>query len=163
MSIKEDLIFVAIIYSVWGVQGNVLIKSFTTPNINIIKMNLLDESQNQVIVKLIRQNSQGHLICKINGINNRTDAEKLKNYKLFCHRSNFSPLNDDEFYVKDLKGLLVLDINLVTIGKIVNIFNFGAGDIIEIKFTQDRKTELFPFIKEFFPVINQNYAIFTRT
>lgn len=160
MSIKEDLILVARVSSASGIQGNVVIKSLSSPKTNIIKMNLVDKLQNKVTIKLLRENSNGDLICKFNDISNRNDAEKLKNHKIFCARSHFPKLSDEEFYIEDLKGLLVVNNNLVSIGKIVNIFNFGAGDIVEIEFTNSKKVELFPFHKNYFPIITNDYAVF---
>ncbi|MFU7501622.1 MAG: ribosome maturation factor RimM [Candidatus Tisiphia sp.] len=162
MSIKKDLIFVGVVSSVHGVQGNVYVKSFTMPNTNIIKMNLVDELGKEIILKLISQNSKGDIICRFNKINNRTLAEGLKGCKLFCHRHDFPSLSEDEFYIEDLRGLLVLDTNLVAIGKITNVFNFKAGDIIEIEFVSNKKVELFPFNKQFFPVVTKEHAILAK-
>ncbi len=162
VSIKEDLIFVGVVSSVHGVQGNVYVKSFTTPNTNIIKMNLVDELGKKIILKLISQNSKGDIICRFNEINSRTLAEGLKGCKLFCHRRDFPSLSEDEFYIEDLRGLLVLDSNLVAIGKITNVFNFKAGDIIEIEFISNKKVELFPFNKQFFPVVTKEHAILAK-
>ncbi len=162
MSIKEGLIFVGVVSSAQGIKGNVYVKSFTMPNTNIIKMNLVDELGEKIVLKLLSQNSKGDIICRFNDINNRTLAEGLKGCKIFCHRSDFPSLSEDEFYIEDLKGLLVLDSNLVVIGKITNIFNFNAGNIIEIEFVSDKIVELFPFNKQFFPVITKDHAILTK-
>jgi 16S rRNA processing protein RimM len=162
VSIKKDLIFVGVVSSVHGVQGNVYVKSFTMPNTNIIKMNLVDELGKKIILKFISQNSKGDIICRFNEINSRTLAEGLKGCKLFCHRHDFPSLSEDEFYIEDLRGLLVLDTNLVTIGKITNVFNFKAGDIIEIEFVSNKKVELFPFNKQFFPVVTKEHAILAK-
>lgn len=162
VSIKEDLIFVGVVSSVHGVQGNVYVKSFTMPNTNIIKMNLVDELGKKIILKLISQNSKGDIICRFNEINSRTLAEGLKGCKLFCHRRDFPSLSEDEFYIEDLRGLLVLDTNLVAIGKITNVFNFKAGDIIEIEFVINKKVELFPFNKQFFSVVTKEHAILAK-
>ncbi|HJD56923.1 MAG TPA: ribosome maturation factor RimM, partial [Rickettsia endosymbiont of Sericostoma sp. HW-2014] len=141
---------------------NVIVKSFTMPNTNIIKMNLVDELGEKIILKLLSQNSKGDIICRFNQVNNRTSAEELKGCKIFCHRSDFPTLSEGEFYIEDLRGLLVLDSNLVVIGKITNIFNFNAGDIIEIEFVNNKTLELFPFNKQFFPVITKEHAILTK-
>ncbi len=162
VSIKKDLIFVGVVSSAHGMQGNVYVKSFTMPNTNIIKMNLVDELGKKIILKLISQNSKGDIICRFNKINNRTLAEELKGCKLFCHRRDFPSLSEDEFYIEDLRGLLVLDTNLVAIGKITNVFNFKAGDIIEIEFVSNKKVELFPFNKQFFPVVTKEHAILAK-
>ena len=48
------------------------------------------------------------------------------------------------------------------IGIIIDVANFGAGDIIEIRFNNDTE-EMFPFTKEFFPEIGKDYVVFKNT
>ncbi len=159
MFIKENLILVGAILSGQGLKGNVVVKSFTSPTVNIIDMQLVNHLEEKIILKLLNQNSKGDLICRFNDINNRTEADALKGLQLFCDRSNFPVLDNEEFYIADLKNLPVVDPQLVPIGKIINIFNFGAGDIIEVKFTLNEKSKLFPFNKQFFPVVTKEYII----
>ncbi|MFY9590207.1 ribosome maturation factor RimM [Rickettsia endosymbiont of Halotydeus destructor] len=162
MTSSQNLILVGVITSPHGIQGNVIIKSFTNPKVKITAMQLTNESGKDTNIKLINQNSQGNLICKFNKISNREDAANLKGYKLFCLREEFLPLEEDEFYITDLQNLPVLDQLLNPIGKVKNIFNFGAGDIIEIEFS-DQKTELLPFTKIFFPIITKEYVVLNHT
>ncbi|HJD57340.1 MAG TPA: ribosome maturation factor RimM, partial [Rickettsia endosymbiont of Sericostoma sp. HW-2014] len=68
MSIKEGLIFVGVVLSAQGIKGNVIVKSFTMPNTNIIKMNLVDELGEKIILKLLSQNSKGDIICRFNQV-----------------------------------------------------------------------------------------------
>lgn len=155
---KEKLVLVGKIVSAHGIKGNVIVKSFTEPVDNIIKLELVEQTGQKIVLKLVRRNSNNNLVCKFNSINNRTEAEKIKNSQLFCFRANFPLLNsNDEFYIEDLLGLDVVNKDLVIVGKITNIFNFGAGDIVEIKFIGNQKIELFPFNKQFFPTVTKNH------
>ncbi|XVN42789.1 MAG: ribosome maturation factor RimM [Candidatus Rickettsia vulgarisii] len=160
MSNKEKLVLVGKIVSAQGIQGNVMVKSFTEPVENIMKLELVDKIGQKIVLKLVRRNSNNNLVCKFNSVNNRTEAEELKGLEIFCYRENLPVLNNnDEFYIEDLIGLDVLDNDLVRIGNVKNIFNFGAGDIIEIKFINNQKIELFPFNKQFFPTVTKNHII----
>jgi 16S rRNA processing protein RimM len=47
----------------------------------------------------------------------------------------------------------VVDIDRNIIGTIINLYNYGAGDIVEIEFNNKQK-ELFPFVDEYFPEID---------
>jgi 16S rRNA processing protein RimM len=158
MNSLENLILVGVIKSCHGIKGHIILKSFTEPATKILERNLVNESGEDVHIKLISKNPKGELICAFNDIATRNEAENLKGYKLFCLRANLEELEEDEFYIADLNHLPVLDQNHKEIGKIKNILNFGAGDIIEIEFS-DQKTELLPFNKEFFPVITKDYVI----
>lgn len=158
MNSLENLILVGVIKSCHGIKGHIILKSFTEPATKILERNLVNEFGEDVHIKLISKNPKEELICTFNDIATRNEAENLKGYKLFCLRASLEELEEDEFYIADLNHLPVLDQDHKEIGKIKNILNFGAGDIIEIEFS-DQTTELLSFNKEFFPVITKNYVI----
>ena len=63
-------------------------------------------------------------------------------------------LEEEEFYHADLIGLDAKEISSQkVIGKVDAIYNFGAGDLIDIKFS-DGGSEVLPFTKEYVPEIN---------
>lgn len=159
MANLQNLILVAVIKSSHGIQGHVLIKSFTDPFDKIARIDLLNAQGQNINIRIIKRNSRGELICKFNEVSTRNEAENLKNYQIFCNRDNLlKPLAEDEFYITELKDLPVLNEKLEQIGFVKNIFNFGAGDIIEIEFL-NQKTELLPFTKQFFPIITKDHVI----
>ncbi|QCS24163.1 ribosome maturation factor RimM [Rickettsia parkeri] len=158
MNSLENLILVGVIKSCHGIKGHVMLKSFTDPATKILERNLVNESGANIHIKLISQNAKGELICTFNDIATRNEAENLKGYKIFCLRASLPELEEDEFYIADLTHLPVLNQDHKEIGKIKNILNFGAGDIIEIEFS-DQTTELLPFNKEFVPIITKDYVI----
>jgi 16S rRNA processing protein RimM len=51
----------------------------------------------------------------------------------------------DEFYHADLIGLAAVDGSGNALGTVIAIFNFGAGDLIEVRPQNGGKTELVPF------------------
>lgn len=156
-----NLILTGIVIGAHGLQGHVIVKSFTEPTVNFTKLALINELQENIKIKFIRQNPNGNLICKFSDTNDRTQAEYLKGYKFFCMSSALPPADEDEFYIEQLKDLEVLDQNHQFLGKIINMFNFGAGDMLEVDFSEG-ESELFPFTKEFFPVITKEHIILNR-
>ena len=159
MKQPDKLILVGVISSAHGIKGEVMIRSLTANPRTVIALPLVNQTDAKIELKFIRQNPKGDLICKVNNIDNRNDAESLKGTELFCLRSDMPDPAEEEFYIEDLKDLTVVGLDLAPVGRISGIFNFGAGDIIEICFT-DNKTELFPFRKEIFPEITKGYVIF---
>lgn len=162
MTKKENkLILLGVISSAYSIKGEVIIKSFTNPINNIVKLPVIDKNYNKYKLKLIRTRSNGHLICDVEGYISRSEAEKICKTELYCFREDLSEIkNEDEFYIEDLIGLQVISHEKLGIGKIVNVVNYGAGDILEIKFTCKEATELFPFIKSIFPEITKDYILF---
>lgn len=162
ISNKEDLILVGVVSSAHGIKGNVMIKSFTSPISNIKNLDLLDQNLKIINLKVLRENAKGYLICKIEGSCDRNHAESLKDTKLFCLKEKLPSLSEDEFYFEDLKNLIVKNTEGKNIGIISGVFNYGAGDIIAIKFDSTQKEEMIPFTKELFPEITKNYVVFSK-
>jgi 16S rRNA processing protein RimM len=164
MNIKKDkLILVGVIKSASGIKGDVLIQSFTDPIENIFKIPVIDQNNQAITLKFVRPNSNG-LVARIDGCNNRNEAETYQKKSLYCLRQNLPSIEDEDvFYAEDLVGMSVLDLSHVEIGQVTNVVNYGAGDIIEIKFNDSKNSELYPFTKEFFPEISDEYIVLNLT
>lgn len=161
MQIKDKLILIGVIYSAHGIKGHLLVKSYTTPQENILSLNLLSAKGESVKLKKIGVTKKKEFICSLDGCLDRNTAETLKNTELFCFRSELQEPDENEYYFADLKNMEVLDENGKKIGIVTNVANFGAGDIIEIKFNNG-KEEMYPFTSSIFPIINENQLIFIR-
>lgn len=153
MTQKNKLILVGVISTAHGIRGEVAIKSFTDPIENIVNLKIIDENQNNLELRLKKKKSNNLIICQVMGLKTRNEAESLKNVKLFCLRSEMPQTKSDEFYFEDLIGMKVFNINNIEIASVVGIFNFGAGDIIEIKYKDTQKKEMVEFTEKNFPQI----------
>lgn len=92
---------------------------------------------------------------KIKGIDDRNAAEALVGTALFVEHTALPELPQDEFYAADLIGLPVcLQTSDNKIGEVVGFWNFGAGEIIEIRLDGHKETEMLPFTKEYVPTID---------
>jgi len=92
-------------------------------------------------------------IAKIKNIETRNQAETLKNEFIYINREDMPEPTEGSFYFEDLIGLTVKNNKDKEAGKIVNVENFGAGDIITIEFNNGQ-TEQFPFSDATFPEID---------
>jgi len=73
-------------------------------------------------------------LAGIEGISDRTEAEKLRGTKLWLDRAALPALEEeDEFYVEDLIGLKALTKDGADAGTIIAVDNFGAGTLLEIR------------------------------
>ena len=73
-------------------------------------------------------------LVTIDGVPDRTAAEKLPKYELFIDRDKMPDIDDpDAFYFEDLMNMTCFDETDTKIGHVCGVFNFGAGDILEIK------------------------------
>lgn len=63
----------------------------------------------------------------------RQEAMTLIGQEITIPAQTLPVLEDQEWYWADLEGLDVFDVDNTYLGKILHIYNFGAGDIFEIK------------------------------
>lgn len=162
MTKDPKLILVGVISSAHGIKGNIIVKSYTDPIDNILKLKLLDDKNVNFPIKKIRTTPKGSIICKHDNCLDRNQAESLIGTKLYCMRNDLPRTDIDEFYFEDLKNLQVMNLSGKKIGIILEIFNFGAGDLVEIKFSNGSGTEFYPFTKEFFPEITKDYVVLAK-
>ena len=62
---------------------------------------------------------------------NRNDAEELKNQKIFSFKEKFPPTKPNEYFVNDLISCEIIHKNGTSIGNVISVDNFGAGDLLE--------------------------------
>lgn len=159
----SKVIVVGKISGAHGIRGNAIITSFTENKEDILNLPTFVDNNQVITIKLISFNSKNKLICKINDISSRNIIETLVGKEILSFKENLPVItNDNEFYLDDIKGLKVLDINLNEIGIVINALNFGAGDILEIKFLDNNKKVLYPFDKDHFPEIHNDYIILNQ-
>ncbi|RTK92647.1 MAG: 16S rRNA processing protein RimM [Rickettsiales bacterium] len=162
MSQDNNLILVGVISGAHGIKGDVLIRSFTKPFSNIFSLNITDIEGNKLKIKKITEKKQGTIISRIESCINRNQAESLKGTSLYCHKENMPKLDDDEYYYNDLKNIPIFNEEGQKIAIVLGIVNFGAGDIVDIKF-DNNKEEMLPFTKQFFPKIEKDYIVLANS
>ena len=142
-----DLICLAKIVAAHGIKGEVKIKSFTKEPCDVLRYGALSNKDGTRFFELVFKGlAKGLMRVQIKGVSTRNDAENLIGEELFISRDQLPALDDDVFYQADLIGADVLDDKTSSkIGKVVGIYNFGAGDILEIKFDDMKQTEMLPF------------------
>ena len=151
-----------VIRSAHGISGNIVIRSFTHIPADITKLSIMYQDHEICQLTLVRPGNKDEVICQIDGCHTRTQAQALKGLGLYCYRSTLPPVSENIFYFEDLKGLPVLDQHQQVIGKIIGVFNFGAGDILEIQFNNSKTTEFLPFNEHHFPIITKDHVTFRQ-
>ena len=143
------------IVGVHGIKGEVKVKSFTADDVDVDAYGKLENKDGSKSFALkVVGHSKELLRCKIKGINDRNAAESLIGTELFVNREVLPELDEEEYYLADLIGLKVLDKSSVEVGVVAGVYNFGAGDILEIKVLETGKLEMLPFTKEYVPEVN---------
>lgn len=143
------------VVGVHGIKGEVKVKSFTEPDTNIDRYGAVrDKNDSRSFELKVVGRSKELLRVKIKGINDRTTAETLIGTAFYINRDVLPELKDeDEFYEADLIGLEVRQ-NETVVGSVAGLYNFGAGEILEIKLKSNGKLEMIPFTKAYVPEVN---------
>lgn len=130
-----------------GLDGTVKIKIFTDSALRFKNINkvLLNENNYYTNFKYLRDNS-GFVYAKIDGITNRTEAENIRNTKLYIFKEDMYNLNEDEYFISDLIGISVIDEENNHIGTIKDVEQFGATDILVVQTLEGEFS--IPFISE---------------
>ena len=83
-------------------------------------------------------------IARFEGVSDRSAAEALRGSLVEIDRSALPPLEEGEYYHADLIGLTCFSENDETIGSVVGVENFGAGDLLDIELVSGKRA-LIPF------------------
>lgn len=152
---KDERICLGAVVGVHGIKGEVKVKSFTEPDTNVDKYGVVEDKNavRKFELKVVGR-SKELLRVKIKGVDDRNAAEALIGTGFYISRGALPELEDeDEFYEADLIGLEVRQDEQV-IGSVAGLYNFGAGEIIEIKLKSTGKLEMIPFTKVYVPEVN---------
>jgi 16S rRNA processing protein RimM len=129
-----------------GVRGEVRLRSFTSDPAAIADYGPLETEDGRVLEIETLRPAKDHFVARLAGIRDRDAAGALTNAKLYVPRERLPQTESaDEFYHADLIGLAAVDQAGRTLGTVVAIHNFGAGDLIEVKPQTGGSTELVPF------------------
>lgn len=83
-------------------------------------------------------------VIRLEGIKDRNQAEKFRNYKLLVNKSDRPKLSKDEYHVSDLVGLEVYHQETgENIGVVVDLYSAG-NDLLKIKLHQQPETSAKP-------------------
>ncbi|ESQ90759.1 16S rRNA-processing protein RimM [Asticcacaulis sp. AC460] len=131
---KPNLVLVAQVGAPHGVQGEFKLLSFMDDPLSVLEHSpLLDVAGKPALVLTKARAHKGALLVFAEQAPDRTAAEKLKGLKLYVDRADLPDTDEEEYYVTDLIGMDVVDTSGNAVGKVVNVDNFGAGDLLDVK------------------------------
>ncbi|MGB7287304.1 MAG: ribosome maturation factor RimM [Salaquimonas sp.] len=137
-----------------GIKGEVRVKSFTDDPLAFGDYGKLHDNQGRKYQVINARVSKTVVVTRFKSVDTREKAEALNGIELFVDRSILPETEDeDEFYMSDLVGLEAVSPDGEKLGVVKEVYDFGAGDILEIKL-ENGPLEMFPFTKAIFPQID---------
>ncbi len=153
--LDSDLVYVAQIVGGHGIHGVLKIQCFLdNPHDFKLYSPIFDTSRKKYRFDVLSITPK-HILARLDGIHDRTEADALKGLKLYIERSALKSLSEEEYYQRDLLGATVLNTEREIIGKLLHIHNYGAQDILDISLN-DGTMILVPFQKEIVPEVSPN-------
>lgn len=141
----DNPVQLAVIGAAHGIKGEVRVKTYTGDPMDLGSYGLLYDASGKSYEVLSIRPSKTVVVVRFAGVDDRNAAEALNGKELYVDHAQLpQDLDEDEFYYTDLIGLAVRDSAGVSYGKVSAVFNFGGGDVLEIK-ESGKKPVMIPF------------------
>jgi 16S rRNA processing protein RimM len=112
----------------------------------------LDGGVKQLCLVRHRQHKDG-LLMTFEGYTTPEEVGQFRNHIVFVKAADRPPLPDGEYYHHQLIGLQVISQDGLSIGKVSEILETGASDVLVVRSDAGRET-LIPMADEFIPAID---------
>ena len=139
-----------------GIRGELKIKP-QVDELNFKQIKTVQIDEKTFTIKSVKLRDE-YVFVEFNEIKNRNEAEELRDKNICAPQEELLPLKENEYYVDDLIGCIIKTEDGEKLGKVFDVQNFGASDILTIR---DGSEEILcPFLnKVFVDVDTQNKVI----
>lgn len=154
---KPALVCLGAIAGAHGVRGDLKVKTFTSDPLDLASYGVLQDEEGSRFFEIltIKPDKIGVRI-RVRDITSRDLAQSLKGTRLYVPRAHLPELDaEDDFYYSDLIDMQAVCPEGDPAGRVVGVYNFGSGDLLEIA-PHDIANESFfiPFTKACVPEVN---------
>ena len=139
---SDRRIALAAVAGAHGVKGELRLKLFSDSAESLAAHEKLYVGGTERRLLAIRDGKMA--VARFEGISDRSAAEALRGSLVEVEREALPALEDGEYYHADLIGLNVADAAGISLGTVVAVDNYGAGDLLEIE-RDGGKRSLIPF------------------
>lgn len=151
----DDRVCVGVVTGAHGLKGLIRVKPFTeTPEAVAAYGSVeTEDGSRHFELEVANRTGKGQIAVRIPGITDREAAAELKGQRLYVRRGHLPPPDADEFYHADLIGMMVERVSGENIGTVRAVYDFGAGDVLEITDETGGLT-MVPFTREAVPEVD---------
>ena len=139
---SDRRIALAAVAGAHGVKGELRLKLFSDSAESLAAHEKLYVGGTERRLLAIRDGKMA--VARFEGISDRSAAEALRGSLVEVEREALPALEDGEYYHADLIGLNVADAAGISLGTVVAVENYGAGELLEIE-RDGGKRSLIPF------------------
>jgi 16S rRNA processing protein RimM len=127
----DKRIALAAVAGAHGIKGEVRLKLFADSVASLAAHDEVYVGGN--LLRLVAVRDGKAPVAKFDGIVDRNAAEALRGALIEVERAALPPLEDGEYYYADLIGLTCFSEEGETIGSVLAVENYGAGDLLDIE------------------------------
>lgn len=143
---ENKRILIGEIATAHGIRGLVKLRSFVDDETLLEGDNIYtEESGGKAISLKIKNPLKNDFVAEVKGVADRNMAETLRGTKLYMDRDALPDADDGEYYIEDMKGLKVVGKDGKDIGTVLDVVNFGASDLIDIRPASGGESFYLPF------------------
>lgn len=134
MGLKNMKVITGKILSAHGIKGEVKVKPLTDNPHRFRRGHTLfvEKTEAELLITAVRDAANGLLIVKFKGLNDRTEAEKLRGSLLLVDAADVPPLPEGEYYHFQLLGMEVFEEDGSRLGVLSDFVDSGANDVYQI-------------------------------
>lgn len=150
-----EYISIGQIVNTYGVKGELKVYPLTDDIRRFDKVKIVYIEENQGLYKYEIQHIKylnNIVIVKFKNVEDIESAEKFRNKYIKVHRNDAVKLPEDSFFVCDIIGADVFNLDGELLGKVYDVIQTGSNDVFVVK-TEDKEI-LIPALKTIFKEID---------
>lgn len=150
-----EYISIGQIVNTYGVKGELKVYPLTNDIRRFDKVKIVYIEENQGLYKYEIQHIKylnNIVIVKFKNVEDIESAEKFRNKYIKVHRNDAVKLPEDSFFVCDIIGADVFNLDGELLGKVYDVIQTGSNDVFVVK-TEDKEI-LIPALKTIFKEID---------
>jgi len=133
-----------------GIRGYIYFHYYAKDLSNLLNYEelILEQEKSYKLEKTFEKSDR--LIIKLEGCDDRNFAEQLRNKEVYIHEENLPALKDGEYYLYQLEGLKVRNLENKILGIVQGSFGTKSNEVLIVQSTQesiDDKERLLPYVK----------------
>ncbi len=147
----EDRLRVGVITSPHGLKGEVKVFSTTDDldRFNDLGKCYLTNGKQTIETECVScKFFKNMAILKFHGMNKIEDVENLRQFDILVDRDDAVELEDDEFFICDIIGADVFDVEGCKLGTLHDVLETPAHQILVVKHEADGKLDYVPLVDE---------------
>ncbi|HFC6532843.1 TPA: ribosome maturation factor RimM [Neisseria meningitidis] len=162
MTDTQNRVAMGYIKGVFGIKGWLKIAANTEYSDSLLdhpEWHLVKDGKTVSVTLEAGKVVNSELQVKFEGINDRDLAFSLRGYTIEIPREAFAPTEEDEYYWTDLVGMTVVNKDHTVLGKVSNLMETGANDVLMID--GEHGQILIPFVSQYIETVDTGSKIIT--